>query len=41
MSVDNTEVPGVANLWDSTTLPWAEALPWYFPTYTRINNTES
>lgn len=40
MSINNTEVPGVINLWESTA-PWAEALPWYFPTYTRINNIES
>lgn len=41
MSINNTEVPDVLNLWDTAVTPWSETLPWYFPTYTRINNTES
>lgn len=38
--INNTEKTGVVNLWVASVLPWQVALPWYYPTFTRINNTE-
>lgn len=35
----NEQKTGITNLWVSL-LPWQESLPWYFPTFTRINNVE-
>lgn len=40
MAIDNTEQAGITGLWSASTTPWSVALPWYYPTYTRINNVE-
>jgi hypothetical protein len=40
MAIDNTEKSGVTDLWVAGTLPWQADLPWYYPTFTRINNIE-
>jgi hypothetical protein len=34
---DNTTL---TNLWVAGVLPWQVSLPWYYPTFTRIDNEE-
>jgi hypothetical protein len=38
--IDNIEKTGLINLWSVDALPWQADLPWYYPTFTRINNIE-
>ncbi len=40
MAINNIEQTGVTNLWTAGVLVWQTALPWYYPTFTRINNIE-
>jgi len=39
--IDNVEKPGLTQLWSAASTPWQEELPWFFPTYERINNVEN
>lgn len=40
MTINNIEKTGVTNLWTAGVTPWTVSLPWYYPTFTRINNIE-
>ena len=41
MSINNIENTGTVDLWSASTLPWQTALPWTYPTFTRLNNIEN
>ncbi len=38
--MNNIEQSGVTNLFSVSILPFTETRPFYFPTFTRINNIE-
>ncbi len=40
MTINNIETTGYTELWSVTCLLWQADLPWYYPTFTRINNIE-
>lgn len=39
--INNIEASGLTQLWASAALPWQATLPWFYPDFTRINNTEA
>lgn len=40
MPIDNIEQTGIVNIFSELVEPFSEARPFYFPTFTRINNVE-